>query len=187
VTGTDRNRVSAGVRTGGQFAHEQRRESDAHLDAEPRIARPRELVEVVDPDDPHGMPAFDGLVEDAPRSLEPGFYEATTDYGERVTLHVPATETGQIEWRHGYDEQRSWSAATVRGIDVTVYQDLGGVETDPFDVDREGTSIGQVYFDHDEGGWRSFVAHAGPQAYRDRLPTRDDAIDWIVANQPDAS
>ena len=86
---TSPNRVPAGVSAGGQFATGARDESEAHLPAaEPRPAAAEEWVSITDPDDPTGMPAFDGPAGQAHERLVPGRYLATNDDGDEVLVEV---------------------------------------------------------------------------------------------------
>ncbi len=56
-----------------------------HADAaRQRTAR----ITVTDPDDPMGMPAYDGAAIDAYGTLDSGYYPATREDGTRGALHV---------------------------------------------------------------------------------------------------
>lgn len=56
---------------------------------------PNDHIEVTDPDDPRGMPAYGGPIENAHRHLEPGIYTAYAhgDNGEKGRAVLAVTET----------------------------------------------------------------------------------------------
>jgi hypothetical protein len=183
---TNPNRVPAGVSTGGQFANGARAESEAALTA-PAPAAPVRLrdryrvvaggmehVTVADPDDPQGMPAFDGAAEVAVDRLAPGYYVATGDGGEAVTLHVPAGDD-QVEWDDDVDADGAPTmSAEVDGTPVHLTFPSGIF--DSADVRVDGQLVGQALEDT-EGQW-----HARSTAtYQDgRLNGLDAAVRWHV-------
>jgi len=169
---TNPNRVPAGVSTGGQFATGARAESEAAL-AAPAPARLRdryrvvaagtEHVTVADPDDPQGMPAFDGAAEVAVDRLAPGYYVATGDGGETVTLHVPAADD-QIEWDNDLDAGGAPTmTAEVDGIPVHLTFQFEHSTFDGLDVRISGRLTGETFQDAETGEWhaRSTVTDQG--------------------------
>lgn len=58
----------------------------------PAIAR----VVILDPADEHGMPAFDGTLDDAAQQLEPGTYDAAVGYDDGTEADVSLVITAPV-------------------------------------------------------------------------------------------
>ncbi|WP_251153604.1 hypothetical protein [Cellulosimicrobium sp. Marseille-Q4280] len=182
---TNPNRVPAGVSTGGQFATGARAESEASLTAaEQTPARLRDRypvvtgglhVTVADPDDPQGMPAYDGDAEVANERLAPGYYVANTEDGQTVTLHVPAPDD-QIEWDNIVDADGAPTMfAEVDGMPVHVTFLPGTF--DGADVRVGGQLVGEAFEDSETGKWHTRSTATSLSGYLDDL---DAAARWHV-------
>ena len=165
-------------RARGKFALKDLAEADVQLHAP---ADPSTKVSVPDPDDPFGLPIFEGPAAGAGQMLIPGSYTAygfdDPDMAYLLTVPNPA----QIEWA-GDLASDGVRTATIDGRSVTTAMAYAGDDSDdataPRTVKVNRQPAGQVYFSFDDSGWRASSSDGELVSVHD---TEDDAVRALVS------
>jgi hypothetical protein len=150
-------RVHKGTTSGGQFAATSKDEPSVELHA---ITDPSLTVTVPDPDDPFGMPIYEGPAADAGGRLVPGMYPAYASDDDDPTDYVLVVpDPAAVVWVDDPSGGTHARRGVVSGVDVmTAFTDPSASDDDVQmwrTVTRVGDTapLGTTSFDWESGLW----------------------------------